>query len=239
MKSSTLKTKDFKFKQFSVEGGHSGMPVSTDGVLLGAWAFTHSPNSILDIGTGTGLLALMSAQRFPDAYITAVEIDDFAFATASHNSAASPWSSRIQVIHSDILHTPFVKQFDAIICNPPYFNDGERSQHQQRATARHTTTLSHQDLLLKAKNLLHPNGNACFVLPKYEGELFISLAKALGWHISRLCTVQPTVNKPVHRLLIELSLTAVDTVQSHLVIHSQDGYSEEFIALTKDFYLKM
>jgi tRNA1Val (adenine37-N6)-methyltransferase len=239
MKSSTLKTKRFKFKQFSIDGGQAGMPVSTDGVLLGAWAFTHHPKTILDIGTGTGLLALMCAQRFSDAQITAIDIDDFAFEAAQHNSNASSWGQRIHVLQGDILHTSLTPSFDAIICNPPYFNSGELSHDPQRATARHTNQLAHHTLLVRAKSLLNDEGQACFILPVYEGGQFIEQALTLGWQLKLRCTVQPTVHKPAHRLLIELSLTSVNPIDSQLIIHSSNGYSEAFIVLTQDFYLKM
>lgn len=239
MKSHTPKNKRFKFKQFSIDGGQAGMPVSTDGVLLGAWAFTHHPKTILDIGTGTGLLALMCAQRFSDAQITAIDIDAFAFEAAQYNSDTSLWGQRIRVIQGDILDTSFAPSFDAIICNPPYFNSGELSHDPQRATARHTNQLAHHALLVRAKSLLNDEGQACFILPVYEGEQFIEQALTLSWQLKRRCTVQPIAHKPAHRLLIELSLASASVIDSSLVIHSSSGYSEAFIALTQDFYLKM
>ncbi len=154
MKSSTLKTKSFKFKQFSIEGGQSGMPVSTDGVLLGAWSFDHRPANILDIGTGTGLLALMCAQRFPHSQIEAIDIDEYAYMAASANVKASPWRDQITVRQLDILESKFDQCFEGIICNPPYFNSGEHSQHSQRATARHTHTLNHESLIQGQKKVL-------------------------------------------------------------------------------------
>lgn len=239
MKSSTLQTKGFKFKQFAISGGQSGMPVSTDGVLLGAWAFRHSPRQILDIGTGTGLLALMCAQRFEQALIQAVDIDEHAYRAAGINIANSPWSQRIELRHENILHCCDTQRVDAIICNPPYFNYGAVSQHSQRATARHTSSLSHKDLIRALTRLLTPDGTAALILPLVEGEQFIRLAQDSGWHLSRCCEVRPSERKPVHRLLFELQQTQCDCQFSTLTIHESDAYSADFIALTRTFYLKM
>lgn len=239
MKDAMLRTKGFRFKQFSIEGGQSGMPVSTDGVLLGAWAFTVPPGQLLDIGTGTGLLALMCAQRFPQAIITAVDIDDYAFTSAQYNVAHSPWSERIRVIRQDILQVDCSQQVDAIICNPPYFNHGQPSQHAQRAAARHTDTLRHHDLLRVMARWLAPNGCVSLILPKAEGEPFIALAQQDGWYLARRCDVQPSPTKPVHRVLFELKREPCDTQFSTLIIQTPTGYSHDFIRLTESFYLKM
>ncbi|AXY01888.1 tRNA1(Val) (adenine(37)-N6)-methyltransferase [Vibrio alfacsensis] len=239
MNTETFKTKGFNFKQFSIHGGESGMPVSTDGVLLGAWVQCPPRSNILDIGTGTGLLALMCAQRFPDVVITALDIESTAVEAARNNFELSPWSNRLRVIHSDINQFEPTHLFHRIICNPPYFNSGEQSKQSQRATARHTNTLKHGELLKRCYTLLDKTGKANFVLPITEGEQFIAMAKADGWYLSRICRVQSSQKKPVHRLLFELSKQACDTQESHLVIHSNEGYSEDFTQLTREFYLKM
>ncbi len=239
MKNKKLKTKGFNFKQFCIEGGESGMPVSTDGVMLGAWIQSPNDAKILDIGTGTGLLALMCAQRFTEAEITAVDIELTAVAAAQKNMAQSPWSDRVSVHHTDILHFTPTHSFQRIICNPPYFNSGEQSKHSQRATARHTDTLGHNALLQRCYHLLDDEGRASFVLPITEGEQFIELALNQGWYLSRICRVQPSEKKPVHRLLFELSKRPCDLQTSHLIIRSNDGYSDDFIQLTREFYLKM
>lgn len=215
------------------------MPVSTDGVLLGAWS--HLPNSgyLLDIGTGTGLLALMSAQRSLTIDITAIDIDEHALAAAQKNFTQSNWSTRLHLISGDVLEHQFERHFDAIICNPPYFNNGEQSHTSSRATARHTDTLSHSALLNRCWELLSDHGSATFVLPKVEGEQFIELAKAQGWSIQRICYVRPTERKEVNRLLFQLGKSPLPEEIGSLTIHDQGGYSAEFIALTKDFYLKM
>ncbi|TFH91073.1 methyltransferase domain-containing protein [Vibrio ouci] len=215
------------------------MPVSTDGVLLGAWAELENPKTLLDIGTGTGLLSLMSAQRKLSLRIDAIEIDNHAVEAAQYNFTHSPWHDRIELHCGDVLTYSFDSTFDCIICNPPYFNSGEQAQNISRATARHTTSLSHQDLLKRCWDLLTDHGYASFVLPKVEGDIFIALAKQQGWSLQRLCQVKPTERKEVSRLLIQLGKVSIPVVHSALTIHDNGGYSSDFVQLTKAFYLKM
>ncbi|EGA67339.1 tRNA1(Val) (adenine(37)-N6)-methyltransferase [Vibrio brasiliensis] len=233
------KTKSFEFKQFKIEGGYSGMPVSTDGVMLGAWIDLAGYKSLLDIGTGTGLLALMCAQRSHLLNIEAIDIEQNAIEAAQANFDASAWSDRLTLHHADVLKHPFKHSFEAIICNPPYFNSGEQAANSSRAVARHTSTLEHSRLLKRCWSLLSDNGCASFVLPIVEGEQFIDIAKTQGWQLKRHCSIQPTPNKPVSRILFELSKQPVTTHFEQLTIHQDNGYSAEFIDLTKDFYLKM
>lgn len=233
------KTKNFDFKQFKIHGGYSGMPVSTDGVMLGAWIDLYNVSTLLDIGTGTGLLSLMCVQRSQAVAIEAIDIDHHALEAAQHNFVQSPWSSRLTLHRGDALGYPFEGKFDAIICNPPYFNSGEQANNASRATARHTDTLSHQALIARCQQLLKPDGKASLVLPDVEGQQFIQLAQANGLHLSRLCQVRPTEKKAINRLLIELAKQPADTANEAITIHASDGYSAEFIQLTKDFYLKM
>lgn len=239
MNNPTKKTKDFMFKQFTIKGGFSGMPVSTDGVLLGAWANVQQAKSILDIGTGTGLLSLMCAQRNAVATIDAIDIDKYAIDAANENVQNSPWCSRIHLHHGDVLGYSLPAPFETIVCNPPYFNDGEQAKVSQRAVARHTDQLSHKELLERCFHLLSNHGNANFILPVVEGRQFIESAKKSGWHLKSLCEVKPTSLKDVSRLLIELSKQPCTAEVEVLTIKGTSGYSPEFIALTKDFYLKM
>jgi tRNA1Val (adenine37-N6)-methyltransferase len=240
MKSSTLKTKGFQFKQFTIQDGNSGMPVSTDGVLLGAWAKFYRTEHLLDIGTGTGLLTLMSAQRFSTSNILAIDINQEAIKDATRNVSLSSWSDRIKVKQQDVLSLTVPEGFDAIICNPPYFNSGERASREQRAIARHSITLSHQELLDKCSQLLRSHGQACFVLPTTEGQAFIDYALRTGWFLARRCDVRTTDKKPATRVLFTLQKSACSTERQELVINDgTSGYSKSFIQLTQDFYLKM
>ncbi|MDR9830780.1 methyltransferase [Vibrio sp. FNV 38] len=236
------KTKNFKFKQFVIEGGYAGMAVSTDGVLLGAWSRSSGRGQLLDIGTGTGLLALMCAQRFPQLEIIALDIDELAYQAAQRNVINSPWSERISVIHhplSTFSHLASSRLFDSIVCNPPYFNSGESAQDAHRATARHTHQLSHYDLVQDIQRLLSQSGKASLILPLAEGEHFITFVQQHQLFITRRCDVRPTSNKPVSRLLIELSKTEQACECSELTIMHNAQYTAAFIALTHEFYLKM
>ncbi|SMY37335.1 tRNA1(Val) (adenine(37)-N6)-methyltransferase [Photobacterium andalusiense] len=235
-------SRSFSFKQFTINDHGCGMPISTDGVLLGAWARLPQQGHIVDIGTGSGLLALMAAQRTSATVITAIELDATAVTAATANFAASPWQSRLQCIDSDITHwcqAIAAASIDSIICNPPYFNTGQQAQQQHRATARHTDTLSHQQLLATIRHLLTTDGCASLILPTYEGQQLLTQAAAYGLYCQRRCDVRSTPHKPFMRTLIELTKNCAITEQHQLCIHTENSYSSDFIALTKDFYLKM
>jgi tRNA1Val (adenine37-N6)-methyltransferase len=243
--------KDFSFKQFNIKAFSCGMPVSTDAVLLGSWAKIDQTDSIIDIGTGTGVLAIMCAQRNLQAQITAVEIEENAFNAATQNCAQSPWHNRLDVRHSSIAlfsekASEMGQVFKSIICNPPYFNHGLSSTNPHRAIARHTSMLSHNELIGFCAQLLSAQGTASFVLPIKEGMAFIQLIsqpenRYLNLTLSRLTHVKTTVNKVASRLLIELTkqTDAIVFNEEELVIHNGSSYTAEFIALTQQFYLKM
>ncbi|QIL85012.1 methyltransferase [Vibrio sp. HDW18] len=239
MKTNKLINKSFQFKQFSIQEGQCGMPVSTDGVLLGSWAFSTPPATILDIGCGTGLLSLMCAQRFSLAVITAIDIEASAYQATELNRKNSPWAARITSQQADILDWQPLTRFAAIICNPPYFTSGASAQQPVRATARHTLGLSHPALIARLPQLLTSDGVASFILPKSEGEQFIALAQQAGLYLGRYCQVQATASKPVHRLLFELHRSPFISQATELVIQQHGAYSEPFCQLTRDFYLKM
>lgn len=229
----------FCFKHFRVEQSNCAMKVGTDGVLLGAWATVKSAKSCLDIGTGTGLLALMVAQRNRDVAVVAIELDDEAVIQAKENVEASPWPDRIQVVHSDVRSYCAVKTFDHIISNPPYFNDSLKSSDTHRSLARHTSTLSYMELLACVKNLLAPQGIFSLILPYDVCTEFIDLAKFHNLYCSRFCKVMPLPNANPKRALMEFSFSNSDTVLEELVIESggRHCYSAEYKELTKEFYL--
>ncbi len=235
-------SRSFNFKQFTINDHGCGMPISTDGVLLGAWATLPQQGHIIDIGTGSGLLALMAAQRTQATTITAIELDPTAAIAATSNFGLSPWHHRLHCIEDNIIdwcqRTP-AATIDSIICNPPYFNAGQQAQLQHRATARHTDSLNHQQLLTTISYLLTPHGNANLILPAYEGQQLITQALDYGLYCQRRCDVRTTEHKPLMRTLIQLSKNCSITEQHQLCIHSAGSYSSDFIKLTKDFYLKM
>lgn len=220
------------------------MPVSTDGVMLGAWAEIEAATSILDIGTGTGLLALMCAQRNPTASISAVDIDNNAIQAATQNVELSPWNNRITVTQLDVLAHDFAQTFQRIICNPPYFNSGHAANNPSRAAARHSHLLPHQDLVTRCFTLLDDDGKASFILPTEEAEQMMAYAVSIGGFIQRKLEVKATNNKSVSRVLFELVKKPCQTELQQMTIQTPNldnklSYSSEFKWLTQAFYLKM
>ncbi|TRX65795.1 tRNA1(Val) (adenine(37)-N6)-methyltransferase [Carboxylicivirga sp. M1479] len=234
----------FQFKKFIVHQDKTAMKVGTDGVLLGAWADVANSQTILDIGTGTGLIALMLAQRNIGAKIKSIDIEDAAVDQAKQNFLESEWSQRLSVSHSSlqdfVLHEE--SKFDHIVCNPPYFNNSLKSTNDARSMARHTDSLSYRELLQNSFNLLNGSGRFSLVLPFSSEKEFTALAIEIGFHVSRINRIKPTPTKGFVRCLIELSKQATDTVLIEEMIIEDKGrhcYSDRYIELTKDFYLKM
>lgn len=230
----------FSFKKFTVYHDRCAMKVGTDGVLLGAWTgITHSQR-ILDIGTGTGLIALMLAQRTETAQIMAVDIDLEAVMQASENIKASPWSNRIEVFQKDICTYTSEVLFDTIVSNPPYFINSLKCTDIQRNTARHTDTLNAFSLLKKVTELLTPEGTFSIIIPSEQTEELIQIAENQGLHPSRLTQIITRPGLSPKRSLVEFRKTIQDFPTDELTIElERHVYSEEYIALTKDFYLKM
>ena len=229
----------FVFKQFKVEQTRSAMKVSTDGILLGAWAELTAAQRLLDIGTGTGLLALMCKQRKPNMAVSAVEIDANACLDAQQNFANSDWSD-IRLISQAIQQVSSDVKYDVIVSNPPYFNASLKGDDQARNMARHTDSLSFSELLIAFKKLSHHGSTFNVILPCVEAQLFICEAQRQGLHLVRHCLVNTTKAKAPSRSLMCFAYQATLCEQTNLTIHAEGGqYSDEYIALCKDFYLKM
>lgn len=234
------KTNSFQFKQFTVHQNLAAMKVGTDGILLGAWADVSACKNILDVGTGTGLIALMMAQRSA-AKVMAIEIEANAASEAKRNCAESPWKERIEVQHQSFQEfaAAAVEKFDLIVSNPPFFENSLKAGSQSRNLARHNDGLPFIELIEKAKELLNEKGKLAVVLPKNEGETFLQLATENDFHLQRKTEVKPSVKKAANRLLLEFGLHQTDTKNTTLIIYEGQGvYSSEFIELTKEFYLK-
>ncbi len=231
----------FRFKQFEVCHGGCAMKVGTDGVLLGAWCRVYGVKSkVLDVGTGSGLIALMLAQRFADAQIDAIDIDPAAINQAEENFARSPWYNRLickQIALQDLAQSGCL--YDAIVSNPPYFINSLKNPNIQRQTARHTDTLSYEELLNASKILLQEDGSLSLILPAEAEEDILTLAAKTGFFPTRLVHVYSKPGKPVKRLLIELrKRKGLPCEQSQFYIESDSSpRSDEYTALTKDFYL--
>lgn len=234
----------FTFKQFAVRQEGSAMKVGTDGVLLGAWCSIPSDaGRALDIGTGTGLIALMTAQRGTKIMVDAIEIDAMSAEQAQRNVADSPWADRITVIRDDIREFAAAEQciYDLLVTNPPYFTESLLPPDKARTTARHTTLLDHGQLVAAAAKLLGAEGIFATILPFAQAETFIALAIRNGLHLARRTDVCPTPDSPPKRTLMEFSRRiTIRPSTGILVIESgqRHRYSEEYKALTQDFYLK-
>lgn len=232
----------FQFKQFSISQKDCSMKVGTDGILLGAWADTNQVENILDIGTGTGLIALMMAQRSNAATIHAVEIDELAWKEASANIENSPWKDRVTAFNDSVQDyaRSYRGAYDLIVSNPPFFSGGVFSSKEERANVRHTIKLPNGDLLSAARNLLTKEGRFCVILPVIEGLRFKEMAKNYGLHCTKVTEVQPAPDKAPNRLLMQFEKDAKNPQEDRFIIRNQDGqYSQQQIDLTKDFYLNL
>lgn len=235
--------KPFTFKEFSVNQDRCAMKIGTDGVLLGAWtSIKHAPDSILDIGTGTGVLALMLAQRSFAETIEALEIDGDAFEQAAENFENSPWGDRLFCYHAGFME--FVEeiddQYDLIISNPPFYSEDYKTDNTQRDLARFTDALPFDHLLYGTSKLLSENGTASFIIPYSEEDIFLAIAEKVNLSANRITRVKGTPATDIKRSLIELSFTKTDVDTSELIIEtSRHQYTEDYIKLTKDFYIKM
>ena len=230
----------FAFKQFTIHHDRCAMKVGTDGVLLGAWVNLSNSHRILDIGTGTGLIALMMAQRCNASNIPAIDIDTEAVSQANENIQASPWKDRVIAIQQDIRSFHPNKSFDTINSNPPYFINSLKSSDTQRNTARHTDTLSAEDLIRKTADLLTEDGYFSIILPTEQIEELIQISERVGLYPSRRTHVITRPGLMPKRTLMEFCKRETSFPTNQLVIElDRHVYSEEYIALTRDFYLKM
>lgn len=231
----------FEFKRFSIKQDKCAMKVGTDAVLLGSWAPPDHFNTILDIGTGTGVIALMLAQK-SNAVVTALEIDSSSFEQASENVANSSFKDQVKVIRNSF--QDFWKQesskFDLIVTNPPYFIDSLKSNDTNRSTARHADVLPFNELVDGVKELLPLTGVFCLILPKKEAEIFRKLAEQKGFYLTRLMRVRNGPDKEEDkRHLMQFELTPKHLQERVFYIRTNNPleYSEEYKQLTKDYYM--
>ncbi|GAT61453.1 tRNA1Val (adenine37-N6)-methyltransferase [Paludibacter jiangxiensis] len=219
------------------------MKVGTDGVLLGAWAAVEEAKTILDVGTGSGLIALMAAQRNSAAHITAIDIEETSTIQAEENFNRSPWQERLTVHHASLEQYALTANttFDAIISNPPYFHQSLHSPDKKRTLARHTAHFTQDTLLANCCELLSANGSIFLILPVTEGEIL--LTKAIDYQL--FCTqktlVFPTTSSNPKRLLIALTKTQQPLLEDTITIESgiRHHYSEDFASMLQAFYLKL
>ncbi len=241
--------KPFTFKRFEIhQEEKSVMKVGTDGVLLGAWSDINNVASVLDVGTGTGLIAIMLAQRLckiENTFAHGVEIDDNAYQQALENMRQSPFADRLKCFHQSVqdfaIHqTQTAIRYDLIISNPPFFTGGTFSHNQDKNNVRHTIKLSHNDLLNATRQLLNKTGKFTVVLPLIEGLRFIEVAHTYGFYNTKRTDVRPRTDKNIERLLLQFELTERAPERDELILlegASDRDYSEAYKNLTKDFYI--
>ena len=234
----------FQFKQFSVEQDRCAMKIGTDGVLLGAWTtIENNPFSILDIGAGTGVIALMLAQRSNAEQIDALEIDEEAYEQSVDNFENSPWSDRLFCFHAGL--DEFIEEpedeYDLIVSNPPFYTDDYKSDNEQRDLARFADAMPFEDLIEAADLLLSENGTFAVIIPFKEEQNFLALAKDYELYPLKITRVKGTPTAEIKRSLLAFSRNEnVNFTIDELIIEtSRHQYTPEYIELTKDFYLKM
>jgi tRNA1Val (adenine37-N6)-methyltransferase len=231
----------FAFKQFTIYHDKCAMKVGTDGVLLGAWVNVQSAERILDVGTGSGLIAIMLAQR-SDAVIDAVEIDERAYSQAFENIAACPWSVRINIHQDSFQHFAGITEvyYDVVVSNPPYFRNSLKSSLISRSLARHDQKLSHESLLFYSSQILAPEGRLALIIPADDITHLMELAYFHKLYPSQLLMIRPDPDKNYSRCLAEFTHNRdQDCIENELIIKQKDsvGYTENYKSLTRDFYL--
>lgn len=233
----------FKFKQFTVNQDKCAMKIGTDAVLLGAWtSLTNNPESILDIGSGTGVIALMLAQRSHAGLIDAVEIDDHAYQQCVKNFENSPWPDRLFCYHASLQEycQEFEDKYDLIISNPPFYDDNYKSENSQRDLARFQDAMPFELLIGCISKLLSKSGVFSVIIPFNKENYFIDLASKYNLFPNRILHVKGNSSSKIVRSLIELSFIQSEIKKETITIEtSRHQYTQEYINLTKDFYLKM
>ncbi len=235
--------KPFKFKQFTIEQDRCAMKIGTDGVLLGAWAPIHDTvNSILDIGTGTGIIALMAAQRSNAEIIDALEIDTEAYEQAVNNFEASPWGDRLFCYHASFqeFFEEIEDRYELLISNPPFYAEDYKTSDTQRDVARFQDALPLEHLFIGASKLLSQQGKLAIILPFKEEEKSVGLAKQLNLYPEKITRVKGNATSAVKRSLLLFGFDKAKFQIDELIIeNSRHDYTQDYMNLTQDFYLKM
>mgnify|MGYP003637055583 CR=1 FL=1 len=234
----------FQFKKFSIEQDRTAMKIGTDGVLLGAWTpIENNPFSILDIGAGTGIIALMLAQRSNAEQIDALEIDEDAYEQATDNFENSPWNDRLFCFHAGL--DEFVEEpedeYDLIVSNPPFYSEDYKSDNEQRDLARFQDAMPFEDLIEAAALLLSENGIFSVIIPFKEEEKFLALANEYDLFPIKITRVKGAPTSEIKRSLLAFSRNEIANfpIDELIIETARHIYTPEYIELTKEFYLKM
>jgi tRNA1Val (adenine37-N6)-methyltransferase len=229
----------FRFRQFTIHQDKCAMKVGTDSVLLGSWINPAQSSDILDIGTGSGIIALMLAQK-SFAQIDAIDVDDNACAQAEENFKISPWQDRLHVIHQPFQEyaNSTDKKYDLIVSNPPYFQDAYKPAEEAKLKAKHGDSLCFAELVEGVKKLLTEKGKFCLILPYREGNEFIGIALRKGLFCQEIVRVKTKADKSEKRLMMAFTFEFGMMTETELVIQDNDtSFSKEYIELTKEYYL--
>lgn len=239
-------SKPFKFKEFTIHQDKTAMKVGTDAVLLGAWcSLKIQPDTILDVGAGTGIIALMIAQRSNAMTIDAVEIDENAYEQTVENFEQSDWGDRLFCYNASFQEfatemAEDEEKYELIVSNPPFYTDEYETENEARNKARFTSSLSFEGLLENTLKILDQNGIFTTIIPFKEEQFFLELANKKGLFLNRVCHVKGNPTSEIKRSLLEFSFTKTEVKQEKLTIEiERHKYTKEYIELTKDFYLKM
>ncbi|HYC85782.1 MAG TPA: methyltransferase [Chryseosolibacter sp.] len=232
--------RDFRFKRFTVSQNRATHKVGTDGVLLGTWVRVQHAKRVLDIGTGSGVIALILAQRSPDTTtIDGIEVQQGDFDQAMVNFNNSPWNTRLRAIHLPVQEFSPPSKYDLIVSNPPYFRKSHLPPDPARTIVRHDERLSLDELVDAAGRLLCTDGVFAVILPVAEGREFQNLARDRNLHCIRECAFRARPGKPVERLLMEFSFQPTPLVRGELVLYSHgEAWTDEYWSLTGEFYLE-
>ncbi len=230
----------FSFKQFTIFQNNSAFKVGTDGVLLGAIADVTGAERILDIGSGTGLISIMLAQRC-NATITAIEPDDDSFIQTCENVNMCKWHNRINAEHVRLQDfNPGLVKFDLIVTNPPYFCDSLRNPDPRKSISRHNDSLTSEEILSNVTRLLNDDGRLQLIMPYVEGNIFIAEAAVYGLFCNSILKIRPLPTSDISRLILTFSRFQKKPVERFLTIEhgNRHEFTQEYINLTKEFYLK-
>jgi tRNA1Val (adenine37-N6)-methyltransferase len=229
----------FRFRQFTIHQEKCAMKVGTDAVLLGSWVDPKFSKYILDIGTGTGLIALMLAQK-STAEIDAVDIDEGSYFQAKENFRISPWYDRVHIFHQSFQQFAenSKKKYDLVVSNPPYFHDASKPSEEARLNARHNDQLSFEELISGVKKIMTEEGKFCLILPCKEGNEFIDMAQRMGLFCHELIRVKTKADKNEKRIMLEFGFH-VGLLHDHEITIQEDcsGYTQEYIEMTKDYFI--
>jgi tRNA1Val (adenine37-N6)-methyltransferase len=231
----------FRFRQFTINQDKCAMKVGTDAVLLGSYVKVKNASTILDIGTGTGIIALMLAQK-TNAYIQAIDIDENAFRQSNENFKISPWYNRLFSKHQSLQQfaETYQHKFDLIITNPPYFHHASKPAIESRLNARHGDLLTFDDLLKGVIKLLKPDGRFYLILPCKEGLEFLDKAQRKEFFCRHILKVKTKADKNEKRVIMEFGFHFGIMTEKEIIIQEEDGsFTQDYIDITSDYYLQI